>query len=73
MTSEQWGFTEHDLRIEEDARFPLPPSRGTYAWQRYAKMRRDRAARRKAMGLSRAEARRLVIDAAYNSAWRDVA
>lgn len=73
MTNSQWGFTEYDLRIAEDTRFPLPPERGTEAWAAFAAMKRARSLRRKAMGFGRAEASRLVLEAAYNSAWRDAA
>jgi len=54
------GLAELDLRRKEDARFPDEPERGTREWEAYARMKRDRAGRRKRRGYSRATADRLV-------------
>ncbi|AKR57995.1 hypothetical protein GCM10011321_31700 [Youhaiella tibetensis] len=63
-TSLEWGFRELDLRRAEDGRFPVEPVRGTAEWDEFARMKRARARRRKAMGFSRAHARSWVNEAA---------
>lgn len=60
MTREQFAFDELDARAVEDAMFPVPPDPQSDDWATYARTRRDRAARRKAMGYSRASADALV-------------
>ena len=60
MTRSEWAFAELDLRMAEDRRFPVEPMRGTSHWHDYARMKRDRAGRRKRMGYSRATADALV-------------
>lgn len=65
MTSSlDWGYLELDLRRAEDGRFPVEPMRGTAEWDEFARMKRTRARRRKAMGLSRAHGRSWVDEAA---------
>jgi len=60
MTREQFAFKELDARAAEDARFPVPPDPYSEDWRAYARLRRNRAWRRKAMGYSRATADALV-------------
>lgn len=63
-TSLEWGYRELELRRAEDTRFPMEPPRGTPEWDAFARMKRARASRRKAMGFSRARARDWVAEAA---------
>lgn len=60
MTRQDWAFAELDRRRAEDKRFPVEPLRGTRRWYEFARMKRSRAARRKAMGYSRATAQALI-------------
>lgn len=48
-----WGIAEQAIRAKEDARFPAELHRASPAWEAFAEMKRQRAARRKAMGFSR--------------------
>lgn len=63
-TSLEWGYRELDLRRAEDSRFPVDPARDSEEWDEFARMKRARARRRKAMGFSRAHARSWVEEAA---------
>ena len=67
MTREDWAFAELDQRRAEDDRFREPPYPQTQEWQDFARMKRARAYRRKAMGYSRATAAALVEWAAVAS------
>lgn len=60
MTREQFAFDELDARAIEDAAFPVAPDSNSPEWEQYARMRSNRAARRKAMGYSRKTADTLV-------------
>lgn len=64
MTRSDFAYTELDARRREDARFPAPPDPSSPDWAEYARTRRNRARRRKAMGYSRAAADALVAWAA---------
>lgn len=59
-----WAFAELDARRAEDARFPAEPVRGTREWSAYARMKGERARRRKALRYSRKTAEGLVAHAA---------
>lgn len=60
MTREQWAFAELDRRRAEERRFPVEPPYGDPARPAFARMKRQRAMRRKAMGYSRGTAFALV-------------
>lgn len=60
MTRQEWAFAELDLRRSEQARFPVEPPYGHPDRAEFARMKRLRAYRRKAMGYSRATAASLV-------------
>lgn len=60
MTREEFAFNELEARTREDARFPTAPHPWSEEWEEYARMRRDRANRRKSMGYSRATVNALV-------------
>ena len=64
MTRQEWAFAELDARRVEDAAFPAPPHPWSHEWAAYARQRRFRADRRKAMGYSRATADALAAWAA---------
>jgi hypothetical protein len=64
MTRVGFAYAELDARRREDARFPVAPDPSSPDWAEYARTRRNRARRRKAMGYSRAAANDLVAWAA---------
>jgi len=59
-TRQDWAFAELDLRLAEDARFPVTPEYGHPDRPAFNRMKIQRARRRKAMGYSRGTARELV-------------
>lgn len=54
--NERWAFDELRRRQFEDSRFPADMAPGMPGWMEYAEMKRQRAARRKIVGLSRGQA-----------------
>ena len=56
----QWAFAEADLRHAEDRRFPIDITPDHPDWRKFAKMKGERARRRKARKYSRATANALV-------------